>query len=580
MSFQREKSPLLIEHMPYAFAHHQIIIDSSGVPVDSIVVDVNPAFEKMTGLHRTRFIGKRATEVLPAILEGNPGWFGTFGKAALTGECICTEQYIPSLGQWLEVTAYSIEPGYFSTVFRDITQKKTRGNKRRENELRLRSLVKHMQGGVLVEDVNRYIILANQAFCEIFSIPVPSEALVGSNCSHAAEEAKYLLAEPETFPRRIGELITRRQTVIGEEIHFADGRIFERDYIPVFADEHGFIGHMWQYREITERKKTEQALRESEEKYRILVDQSVEMLYLHDLDGNFLEVNRSALMHMGYSKEEILRLQVFDLLQDKSDANDMLSRWKQLAVGQPVTMQTIHRKKDGTGYPVEVTLGKVIIGGDEYILTLVRDITERKHYEEQLKYLSLHDPLTGLYNRAFFEAEMKRLSHSREYPITIISADVDGLKLVNDTLGHAKGDELLKACAKVMQISLRRSDILARIGGDEFVAILPRTHKQEGEEIVERIRSQVNVHNSEKPPLPLSVSIGCATAEKKHVKLEKTYKLADDLMYRDKIYHTARANKKIINALLSALDHDDALSEEHTQRLLDIYRKKEKNNDS
>ncbi len=198
----------------------------------------------------------------------------------------------------------------------------------------------------------------------------------------------------------------------------------------------------------------------------------------------------------------------------------------------------------------------------------IRDITGRKRYEEQLKYLSLHDHLTGLYNWAFFEAEMLRLNNGREYPVTIISADVDNLKLINDTLGHDRGDELLKACATVLKQSLRKSDILARIGGDEFAAILPRTDEKTGAEIARRINLYTNLYNNQRTDLHLSISTGAATAETGEVSLVETLKKSDDLMYRKKFHHSARS--QIVDTLLAALAERDYTAGGHARRLAEL----------
>ena len=154
---------------------------------------------------------------------------------------------------------------------------------------------------------------------------------------------------------------------------------------------------------------------------------------------------------------------------------------------------------------------------------------------EKVQYLSFHDQLTGLYNRHYFVNELKRLEGSRYYPIAIISADLDRLKDVNDSFGHTEGDRYLRVCSEVLKKSIRDYDLLARVGGDEFVLVLPQTDKRSCEEVITRIKHNISEHNKADRELSLSISMGMAICKEKGCSLEEAYNEADKLMYQNKM---------------------------------------------
>ena len=166
-------------------------------------------------------------------------------------------------------------------------------------------------------------------------------------------------------------------------------------------------------------------------------------------------------------------------------------------------------------------------------LILSSYITRYQKTQNSLSDLSNRDKLTNLYNRLFFDTELERLDKSRQFPISIIMSDMDNLKEVNDTFGHSTGDQLLKDVALLLTLSFRLEDIIARIGGDEFVVLLPNTDAPGVKIIVERMKNRIDAYNKKHSDLPIHISLGVSTAELGD-SLHSHLKIADDLMYADK----------------------------------------------
>lgn len=192
---------------------------------------------------------------------------------------------------------------------------------------------------------------------------------------------------------------------------------------------------------------------------------------------------------------------------------------------------------------------RVVMNGSDEFSKLIEAINEMLAAMEQsqnrLKYLSLHDSLTGLYNRAYLEQEMNCLARNSNAPIGIIYCDVDGLKSINDTMGHAMGDNVLLAFAIILKETLRSSDIVARIGGDEFVALLPRSDERATANACARLRETLDRYNAGDPEVPLRISIGYAVGHGEQVNMSELLQQADRNMYRDKLQR--RRKLKIIS---------------------------------
>ena len=321
--------------------------------------------------------------------------------------------------------------------------------------------------------------------------------------------------------------------------------------------------------DISDRKKADDALRKSEERYRGILATMEEGYYEVDLKGDIVFCNESAAKMLGYEVDYLIGRNFKDFCQDSEDVYRKFNLvYKNQKPEHSISIKLL--RKDNVLIYGEFSVTPIIekIGVVSGFRGVVRDITERQRFEEQLKYIGMHDQLTDLYNRSFFENELYRLESSREYPVTIFSVDLDGLKLINDSLGHSQGDEMLVACAGVLQNSVRSTDIITRVGGDEFAVILPRTSAERGGEVLERIRNSLIAFNEEKKTkVPLSFSVGYATAEDKSKPLAEIYKEADNLMYRDKLRKGINARSQIVSTLITTLGERDFIAEGHARRM-------------
>jgi len=225
------------------------------------------------------------------------------------------------------------------------------------------------------------------------------------------------------------------------------------------------------------------------------------------------------------NKNELLKVNTKDLYFSLKDRPDSNRRNK--------IFETFLKKKDGSKIYVEISPRVIYENGKpKFYEGIVRDKTKDKEYVEKIKYLSFHDALTGLYNWAYFNEKIKTIQKTGDSFITIIMADVDGLKYVNDTYGHSTGDLLLKDIAKILKDNFRDEDIIARTGGDEFCIILPDISKEEAEKIVQRIEKKCLLQSSEK--FPMSISFGIAEKKTADVSAKKILKEAEKLMYEKK----------------------------------------------
>jgi diguanylate cyclase (GGDEF)-like protein/PAS domain S-box-containing protein len=221
--------------------------------------------------------------------------------------------------------------------------------------------------------------------------------------------------------------------------------------------------------------------------------------------------------------------------------------------------------------------GRGVYGKDGEVIAiegLIIDITARKEREEEIEYLNYHDVLTGLYNRRFFEPEKERFDQPDQLPLSIIIGDINGLKLINDALGHAEGDKLIVKIAEILSGCCRRQDILARTGGDEFSILLPKTSNEVAYKIIKRIETACEEYRNNTPgeACHTHISLGCATKKSAGESLKSVIKDAEDRMYRSKLLQKGSFHSSVIASMKTTLFEKSQETQEHAGRLIELSR--------
>jgi PAS domain S-box-containing protein len=266
---------------------------------------------------------------------------------------------------------------------------------------RLSVLIGSLREAVLLEDEHRRIELVNQAFCDLFSIPAPPMALIGADCSNAAETSKALFSDPDAFVARVSALLAERALITGEVLTMADGRVLERDYIPIFIGD-DYRGHLWKYRDVTARVREAQRQSAEARWMQMVIDGMMEgLLMVRQADGIIVFVNPFAERMFRFPPGDLAGRHVSELVggPGREDPAFLMRAYGQ-AIG--ATTEWTARRRDGTEFPMELQLTEFDPGDGQRLVGFVRDLSERRAVDRMKKEFvstvshELRTPLTSI----------------------------------------------------------------------------------------------------------------------------------------------------------------------------------------
>ena len=324
--------------------------------------------------------------------------------------------------------------------------------------------------------------------------------------------------------------------------------------------------------DITERKALEQALADEKNLLETTLISVGDGVISTDVVGRIVFMNRVAQQLTGWDSraakgqlfetvcvlvDEYSRVRNTRVVQDVLEAGMVLA----------ISNHTLLVSKDGTERPVEDSAAPIVQENGQIVgmVFVFRDCSERHRKQKQIDHLSYHDQLTGLFNRRYYSRAVKVMDDSKFLPVALVMADVNGLKLTNDAFGHSSGDQVLIKLASLLMRKARPEDVVARIGGDEFVLLLPNTDEDGAKSVIAHLEEKLK--NEAQGRLMFSVSFGLGMKLSADSNLEDAYKRAEELMYQHKLSQGTSLRSRTIDIIMRTLYEKSDREEAHSKRV-------------
>ncbi|MFN2362988.1 MAG: PAS domain S-box protein [Halarsenatibacteraceae bacterium] len=463
-------------------------------------------------------------------------------------------------------------------VFSDITAEYNYKRELESSRQLLQSVIDSLSDNIAVIDENGYITHVNESWKDFARENGldPEKVGVGVNYFSSLANGNSIDENVKKFIDGIEAVIAgeRKEARFEYPCHSPDiDRWFIARATPFKLDnEDKITGAVIVHENITARKKSELELINEQHWLSAIFENSNDAMVKVNSDHIILDINSEFTELFGFTLDDVQGINIDDVLdRQKSDVANREATERFLS-GEKVELEEARYTKSGEkkiclikGIPVKINR-KMVGGYVQYI-----DITERKMREEKIEHISIHDSLTGLYNRYYLEQELVEHNRTKELPVSIILFDLNGLKLINDTYGHQAGDQIIIELSKVLKEKFKDLGIVGRWAGDEFLVITPGLNKQEAEGLAAKVSDKdlmVELANDNK--LFVSIAYGASAKTRPAENIFDILHQAEDYMFREKLLKEKSTKSRLVKLLLSALHEKSQETESHAKRMTEL----------
>ncbi len=412
------------------------------------------------------------------------------------------------------------------------------GNDFSERENVILNLLNHAKLGMVVVNQEHQILGANQRFADMLGYTQDELKTMYTwdyDANISMDDIKSIYSD-----------ISKVDTTFEAQHRRKDGSVYDVEVSGTGISVEEFPGKnliLCFCQDITERKNAERQLIKSENKFRSFVESLADTVFVVNIYGECKYISPNCEETFGYAQEELSETGLLKIIQTEN-IERFITRVRNAFDEKIVfTYECQLRHKDNSleWYTVKFSYLDEFNSDEQHLICIAHNINERIENEKKLEVLSMQDHLTGIYNRAYYSKQLNEFDKQQLYPLSIIIFDIDRLKYINDNFGHLYGDDVLVRCADVVSGVLRKGDVFARIGGDEFSILLPNTTKKRAKEIMKRIDNAIKNNNMDSDNPTLSISLGVATKTDDSISTENLLKHADEILYIEK------RNKQIVS---------------------------------